>query len=698
MKEQFPEIKEISPVFYFFSESAYLRIKSEKSKNDIVIHHILSTNNAFFKLTNLKILISKTNTPFNELKSVVLPKSMALKLFGKINVIGEIINFSGREKLMVSAVVEDIPSHATFDADIFFNDADTSLGFGNSRDEKGILYHPRNIYLSLNSAHSIDDFLTKLNRNFPENNSNTKSVSAQSLRDIYFGKSFKFNSDKKGNKAMLLIFITIAIFTLIMAIFNYANFTISRQIQNFKASGIRITNGAQRYQIGQFYITDVALSVSISFALGLFISWLTMPLAENILSTELKPTWLLKPEFIGLILILLLIAITLSSILPIAFVNRLDVQSLFGKTQLKSKRHPLKRIMTITQLTISMILVTGLIVVNKQLNYVKTADIGFNKEHLLQINLPFRYAKKEVLKNNLSELPFIRSMSFTTHSPGAGWARCSAKNNLGEVIDVRTMNIDESFLETFGIRLLQGRDFLDGDMDKSCYISELAFKKLGWDSFVGKKLNGRNVIGVVNDININSLHTGIIPGGYFFTTKYVSSLNVKLKAGNVHQQLQTIEQIWNNVNNGETLNFQFYDDYFNSLYQKEERQSKALTLFAIIAFIITCMGLLSQVLQNTQNRIKEIGIRKINGATIKEVMLLLNKEFLWTVVIAFVIATPIAYYAMTKWLESFAYKTALSWWIFALAGVAALLIALLTVSWQSYRAASRNPVEALRYE
>ncbi|PIF02543.1 MAG: hypothetical protein CR987_01165, partial [Draconibacterium sp.] len=164
------------------------------------------------------------------------------------------------------------------------------------------------------------------------------------------------------------------------------------------------------------------------------------------------------------------------------------------------------------------------------------------------------------------------------------------------------------------------------------------------------------------------------------------------------QQLQTLKETWNKATEGETFKYQFYDDYFDSLYKKEERQSKALTLFAIIAFVITCMGLLSQVLQNTQNRIKEIGIRKINGATIKEVMLLLNKEFVWTVVIAFIIATPIAYYAMTKWLESFAYKTALSWWIFALAGVAALLIALLTVSWQSYRAASRNPVEALRYE
>ncbi len=175
-------------------------------------------------------------------------------------------------------------------------------------------------------------------------------------------------------------------------------------------------------------------------------------------------------------------------------------------------------------------------------------------------------------------------------------------------------------------------------------------------------------------------------------------MNVKLKKGNVKQQLQDIKKLWAEVTDNAMFNYSFYDDYYNSLYKKEDRQAQAIAIFAIIAFIITCLGLLSQVLQNTQNRIKEIGIRKINGASIKEVMLLLNKEFIWTVVIAFVIATPIAYYAMNKWLENFAYKTALSWWVFALAGLSALVIALLTVSWQSWRAASRNPVEALRYE
>ncbi len=697
LKEQFPEIKEIVPVFYFSMEGSSIVIKSESNKKEIFPTNIISTNDDFFSFFGIKILISKTEKAFNELKSVVIPKSTALKLFGKIDVIDEQIVFFGN-KLNISAVVEDIPAHATLGADVFFNDTDTSLGMGGNGGVKTGYFYPRDIYVSLNKDCSIDKLLMKLNNNFPKNKSNAKIISAQSVRDIYFAESLKSNTDKKGNKSLIFIFITIAVFTLIMAIFNYANFSISRQMQNLKASGIRITNGATRVEIRFFYIIDVAISVGLAFVLGMFISWLLMPLTKNIFAVNLNPIWLLKPEFIALTAGILLTVILLSSILPVGFISRLELQSLFGKTQLKSRKHPLKSIMTIMQLAISMVLVVGLIVVNKQLNYVKTADIGFEKEHLLRVNLPYPFTKKEVLKNTINKLPFIDKFSFTCHSPGAGWSRTELKKESGEYLKVRTMLVDENFLETFGMKLLQGRKFLEGDMDNSCYISETTLKEMNWDSFEGKKLNGSKIIGIVNDININSLHTGVVPVGYLFYTKHTSALNVRLKAGNIRQQLEALEETWNKATEGETFKYQFYDDYFDSLYKKEERQAKALTLFVFIAFIITCMGLLSQVLQNTQNRIKEIGIRKINGASIKEVMLLLNKEFLWTVVIAFVIATPIAYYTMNRWLENFAYKTELSWWIFILAGISALLIALLTVSWESWRTATRNPVEALRYE
>ncbi len=338
----------------------------------------------------------------------------------------------------------------------------------------------------------------------------------------------------------------------------------------------------------------------------------------------------------------------------------------------------------------------GLITIHKQLQYVKTADVGFDKEHLVKLNLPRGFKKYDVLKNSISKLPFVDNLSFTAYEPGGG-SSGGYLNPLSEnKVRIRMIIIDENFMETFGMQLTHGDKIAESEKDKYCYISEAAYKHLD-RNFEGKKCCGLLIKGVLNDININSLHSDIVPMVYF-ADNYYSALNVKLKKGNVKQQLQDIKKLWAEVTDDAMFNYSFYDDYYNSLYQKEDRQAQAIAIFAIIAFIITCLGLLSQVLQNTQNRIKEIGIRKINGATIKEVMLLLNKEFVWTVAIAFVIATPIAYYAMSKWLENFAYKTTLSWWVFAIAGVSALTIALLTVSWQSWKAASRNPVEALRYE
>ncbi len=183
-----------------------------------------------------------------------------------------------------------------------------------------------------------------------------------------------------------------------------------------------------------------------------------------------------------------------------------------------------------------------------------------------------------------------------------------------------------------------------------------------------------------------------------YNKRFAGEVNVKLNKGNLYEQMQELKKTWYSVAPNEPFDFYFYDQVFDAMYKKEIKQVQMLSIFGLIAFIITCLGLLGQVLQTTKNRTKEIGIRKINGATITEILTMLNKNFVKWIAIAFVIATPIAYYAMTKWLENFAYKTELSWWIFALAGLSALLIALLTVSWQSWRAASRNPVEALRYE
>jgi putative ABC transport system permease protein len=263
--------------------------------------------------------------------------------------------------------------------------------------------------------------------------------------------------------------------------------------------------------------------------------------------------------------------------------------------------------------------------------------------------------------------------------------------------------VDKQFLETYDIELLKGRKFMDGDLNESCYINEEAFKKFGWDNLENRKFNngkdgGYNIVGVVKNFNIASLHQEIEPVCLMFTDNGYSTLNIRLLPGNLDEQMKILHDIWKSIVPESKFSYIFLDDYFNSLYRKEEQQGNTIALFSLIAFIITCLGMFGQILQVTINKTKEIGIRRINGATVSEIMTMLNKEFMIAVALAFLIAVPVSFFIMNKWMENFAYKTNLNWWIFALSGLLAMGIALVTVSAQSLRAATRNPVEALRYE
>lgn len=699
--EKFPNVKNATPLFYAnFSDEGFREFLLDvETGNSIETKEpFISTTNNFFSLFGIKTLVCKAEQPFADVKSIVLTRSVAMQLYGKIDVLDKVIK---KEDALftVSAVVEDMPENSSIKAGVFISDnnpdyvlAVNTLG--------GVKYYPRNIFVKLDKDANIKDFINTLNANFPKNKSQTKSVKLQALEDIYLSNPLEDDHTRKGSVSLIWVFITIAILTLIMSIFNYANFMISRQMVTLKNSGIRITNGALRGQIRSYYFTEVSLAVVVAFAFALLIAQLAMPYVEQLLQIKLGLCWLLEPKLLAVFMVLFISVVILSAIAPIIFISRLKVQTLFGKTNIKSRKHPVKRAMNIAQLAISMMLLVAVFSVNKQLDFVKTTDIGFNTSHLLRLNIPWDYENYSLMKEEFSKLPFVESSSLTSNTPGSGWSRTEMQNKSGEDVLIHIIGVDDDFLQTFGMQLKQGREFRKTEANKGVfYFTEYAYKTMGWETLEDIKLkNNGKVVGVVNDLYYNSLHNAMVPVAFFYSNQFYSGLNLRLIPGNLSEQMEAIQKLWKKIFKKEPFSFNFYDQYFDSLYKKEERQAQAITIFAIIAFIITCLGLLSQVLQNTQNRIKEIGIRKINGASIKEVMLLLNKEFLWTVVIAFIIATPIAYYAMSKWLENFAYKTALSWWIFALAGLSALVIALLTVSWQSYRAASRNPVEALRYE
>nr|WP_319998576.1 ABC transporter permease [uncultured Draconibacterium sp.] len=700
---QFPDIKLAVPFNYisFADEKANVYMKKLDGEDFIQSKAMISTTNDFFKAFSLPIIAGDSDAPFADLNSVVLTKSIAQKLFGTTDVIGEIIDFAGMFSIPISAVCEDIPANSSIDADIFYNSENENFRFSQNCNDN-VCCNPFDIYVELNDNVNTEQFAEIVNEDFPANKMFTKNIRLQPLADIYLESGIDANKNRAGSKAMINIFLSIAILIMLLSVINYVNLSISKQLTTLKDIAIKVTNGAGAKQLRAYYLVDVSISVLIAFVLAIGISALVLPFAEQLLGTTLNLTWLSSPLLITGFAAILISTILISSFAPVYIVSRFDVQRLFGKKQSSLGKQFGKKALTTFQLSTAMMLLIGLIVIQKQIHFVKDKDLGFDKEQLVRIDYSRGAQNIDAMKQRIDQLAFVKNSSLSHGAPGSIYNKMSTDTKGQNNFVADCIFADDQFLETFDIHLLEGREFQKSDLNNACLINETAYKKYGWDNLENRKFNngkegGYNVVGVVRDFNVASLHTGITPVCILYNPQF-DCINVKLAQGSVGDQIQQLKNIWGDFFPDEPMRFSFYDAYFDAFYHKEEREGKAIAVFSIIAFMITCLGLIGQIFQTTNARIKEIGVRKVNGATISEVMSMLNKDFVRWVVIAFVIATPVAYLAMNKWLENFAYKTTLSWWIFALAGLLALGIALLTVSWQSWRAATRNPVEALRYE
>jgi len=700
VKEKYPEIEYATPLNYT-SSSSPIYLREADGKESVAFKNVISTTNDFFKIFSLKTISSITAQPFADKNSMVVTRSAAEKLFGKTKVSGILVNVGGMFDLPVSAVVEDLPENSSLQANIFLNSENEQFRFSQYCND-GKCYNPLDQYISVRENTDASQLVQLMNASFPINKSETDSIRLQPLSEIYLTDNITDNENKAGSKGLLMIFSTIAVLVLLMSVINYVNFSMSKQLSTLKELGIKITTGAGPGYLRSFYLTEVTVFVFISFLIALGITMVALPYAGMLLGSSLDIRWLFSPTLSLLFTLIVFAVILISSLAPMYIISSFDIQSLFGKKHLFLGRQTGKKVLTVFQVATTIVLLICLIGIRKQLNYVKTTDLGFNKEHLLKIDLPQNFNNQEVLRQEIASYPFVKSASLSHGSPGSIRLGMGDKDESGRFFSVQCIYIDTSFMKTFGIHLLKGREFLNSDFGTSCYINEAAYKKYGWKDLENKKFNngregGYKVVGVVNDFNTESLHKSISPVCLMYTNQY-SSLNIKLAPGNIQNQMSQLKAAWGNVIPDEPFSYTFYDAYFDAMYKKEDRQGKAIALFSVVILIITCLGLLGQIVQSCIARIKEIGIRKVNGARISEVMTMLNRDFVKWVVVAFVIATPIAWYAMNKWLENFAYKTTLSWWIFALAGLLALGVALLTVSWQSWRAATRNPVEALRYE
>ena len=692
--ENYPEIEKLCPIEYHAEWARPVQV----GKKAVYINGSIATDSTFFDVFSIPVIKSISENPLAEPSYAVLTESGAADLFGNENPLGKQLIIDNDKLLIVSGVIPDFPENASIKADILLNTENEQIRASFTGDGKGGMNYAVNFYALLYESSSPRQLKQKMNNTLEKLGAVTPSIDLQRLDQIYLAQSINGNSNKSGNVVLLIMFAAIGLMILILSLINNINFIFSLQLKKLKEIGIKKTSGAGFKQLITSYIVEITVWVLFSLLFAFLIVEITLPYSNYLFGRQLHMAAIFSIPFSLYLGIFLLFVIFISGMTYTYLLSKFDFKSYINGYFRDTGKHSVKRVTTIFQFVISIILLFGVFGIREQIQYVKHKDLGFNKEHLLMLKFPYRYKQGQVLQNQLAQYPSILSSSLSMGNPGNIMYSTSDQAVTGNSFLISRIDVDNHFLETFDIKLQQGRSFWEGEYGRACIINETAFKNYGWKNFQGRKFKEFPVVGVVKDFQVGSLRGPQQAICLVFNNDKPSTLNLRLASQNIYATMEFIKTTWYKVSPQTPFEYQFYDDWYDSLYKDEERFASTINLFAIIAFLITCFGLLGQVIHICVNRTKEIGIRKVVGASVPGIVLLLTKQFVKWVIIANIIALPIAYYLMNEWLENFAYRIDISWWIFALSGGIAFLIASATVSFQAIKAATANPVESLRYE
>lgn len=702
--DQNPEIEAICPLELI--PDIDFNVKTEKEM--VKANGLAVTNNNFFKFFSIRVTKGLSNEPFQGRETAVITESFARKLFTMSEEpLGKTITIDNYINATISAVIEDFPINTSIKANILLNIENEDYRYSTYCSNNDHCINPVNHLLLLDRNTNPEEFTLKLNKNISTYLFAIDSIGLQPLQEIYFNKTISDNQNLKGSENTILVIIAIGILIILLSTINYLNYNFSMQYTKLREVGIKRINGAGFRQLVGYCLTDVSVGILISVDLALILVGLFLPYINGLIGKQLDLNVLCTPGIIIFSLIVMILIILVNSIIPMYILSKFNISTFFsGKKQERGKMIG-RNFLTTFQFIVAITLLCCVTIILKQLRFAQETDLGFGKEHLLRLSIPWNSSQQQVLKLEINKLPFVLSSSLSHGTPGDINLWMGNGDTLKKNFNLACITVDEDFVKTMGIELLDGRWFLGGDAGKTCIMNQEAVKWFEWNNIEGKRYNngregGYQVVGLVKDFHIESLHQAIVPTCILSCSNdkldELYNLNIRITPGDVESKIQQIQRVWSNILPNDPMDFTFYDELFDAMYRKEKLLFTIIMFFSVIAVILSCMGVLGQIFQTCINRTKEIGIRKVNGASTWIILWLLNYDFVKLILIAFVIASPIAYCIMDKWMQNFAYKTCMSWWVFVLAGVIVLIISFVTVTLQSWRAANRNPVEALRYE
>jgi putative ABC transport system permease protein len=721
LKSKFPEVEEATRFLPEWSLGAIRR-------GDVLFDEkICYADSNFFKVFDFESVEGNLQTALNKPNTLVITKDMAKKYFGSEDPIGQTLLFDNKKELTVAAVMENVPPNSHFS--FGFLTSLYSIKGTDSLETQVVWNNPNySTYLLLKPQTNIDVLYKKIDDWVNPHKKANRSASQNSLRltleplkDVHFNtevfnyKNYFAITDFK----YVRIFITIAILVLLIACANYINLSTAKATSRAKEVGIRKTAGASFLQLFTQFLLESFLFTSFAAVVSIAAVYALLPYLGKLLGEPIPPD-ILEGSFLQYIIGGVMLISVLAGFYPSIVLSRFrPVETLKGGlTQAGTSGAAIRKTLVVLQFTISIALILGAIIVRSQLDFMQSTKLGLDKDHVLILHGNNDLKKKlGAFADDVRNINGVQDVSLTWRSPfetviGNGFSIKTNPSSNDDWHVVGGIAGDQHYLSTLGASLIAGKNFdpakINGDSTVNEFIVNEAFLShfnLRSDNVTGKQivfgLAGSapgQIVGVVKDFHISSMQDVIQPIIIFNNPQYFSSVLVHVGPGKLSHVLSSIKKTWSDFVPMRPFNYSFLDEEYDALYRTEQRLGTLMSVFCGIAILVTCLGLLGLVTFMVAKRTKEIGIRKVLGASVLSIATLLSKDFLKLVMIAIVIALPVAGYFMHDWLKDFAYRIDISWWVLILTAIVALLIALVTISLQAVKAAIANPVKSLRTE
>jgi putative ABC transport system permease protein len=713
MTDEFPEIETFTR-YRNFGEQLI-----EVGDHKMMIEGVSSADSTFLKIFDFPLISGDVNTALNQPYNAIVSEETAQKLFDKTDVIGETFVING-DQCMITGVMKDVPENSHLQFNILLSiriSTQDNPGFDNQFGSNFL-----NTYFILNQAADLKEMEDRypdymLGHMDPDINDYYK-LYLQPLSDVHLastGVEHDYNNHRKFNGTYIDVFVLIGIFILVIASLNFMNLTTARASNRAKEVGVRKAIGAVKGQLFNQFILESILLAILALVLAIILAFISLPLLNNLIDRQLVLLTLFTSfEITGIIVGSTLLLGVLAGLYPSLYLSSFKPVIVLKGFKSSEKKSYFQSSLIVIQFSLALGMIVCTLVVLQQLMFIKNKDIGFGKEHILLVQMrgdssdKYDQIKKELL--NESNILGVTASGQRLGSNFHQWGFKIRKDT--GIVDLTPSNVfvDHDYLDVYDIKLLSGRTFSKeyATDDGNAYIINKAFAdELGFDEAVGQRAAHAwypndslgTIIGVTENFNFNSLHYKVNTLSMVVHTDWgYSEMSIKINGENIEQSIQDVERVYNQFVSDYPIKYEFLDDHLQQLYESDNQMGSVITIIAILSIFIGCMGLFGLASISIQRRIKEVGIRKVMGASTNELMVILSKNFALMILVAFVIATPITYVFISGWLENFAYRIQINPLIFVAGGLLAMLIALLTICFHVLKAANANPVKALKCE